>query len=258
MKDSDIKKDLVFAYHLFAKFGWDDLTYTHLSARAADQLSFYILPFGLLFQEVTVSNLIKVDFNGNVVEGVDMIYNPTGYVIHGSIYSRRSDINAIFHSHTHANVAVSATKKGLQPISQWALHFYDQIGYHPYDSLALNLKTQGDNIAEDIGKNMVLVMENHGAVVCGQTVPEAFYFHHHFENACKVQCMINNNQKDMIIPDTAVCKRSNKDLLSFEKARGSRDWSALKRLYGNEAQHKLSDNERSSKASNHHCDTELV
>src|SRR5690606_23145697 len=128
----------------------DDLTYTHLSARPAGADYFFIYPFGLLFEETTASSLLKVDLNGKVLEGEEYQYNQTGYVIHGSIYRHRSDINAIFHLHTHAGVAVSAMKDGLLPATQWALHFYNGIAYHDYDSLALANESHEDRLVRDL------------------------------------------------------------------------------------------------------------
>src|SRR3989338_5114069 len=130
MRNREIREKLAAAYRIFALKLMDDLTYTHLSARSDSGDSFFIQPFGLQFSEVKASDLLEVSFDGKVISGSEVQYNSTGYIIHGSIYKARSDINSIFHLHTHAGVAVSAMKVGLLPISQFALHFYGKISYH--------------------------------------------------------------------------------------------------------------------------------
>lgn len=144
------KIDLAHAYRILAHLGLDDHTYTHLSIRAADPSLFHIYSFGERFEEVTAESLLTVSQTGEVIEGKEQCRNQTGHVIHGSLYQARSDIQAIFHLHTPAIVAVSALKEGLLPLNQWALHFYGRIAYHDYDSLALDKTTGGYNLARDL------------------------------------------------------------------------------------------------------------
>ncbi len=131
-KDDQIKQDLASAYKILAFLGLDDHTYTHLSSRSSDGQSYYIYPFGLRFEEVTADNLMRIRLDGTVHEGLEYQYNKTGYIIHGAIYSKRRDINSIFHIHCPYTIAVSSCKAGLLPISQFALHFYEKISYHDY------------------------------------------------------------------------------------------------------------------------------
>lgn len=226
-----LRHELAFAYRMFEKNHWDDLTYTHLSVRAHEGNAYFILPFGLLFDEVTPENLLKVDFSGRVLEGQEQIYNPTGYITHASIYRQRQDINAVFHSHTTCNVAVSSMKQGLLPLSQWALHFYERIGYHNYDSLVMDPKRNGEQLVDDLGQNDILMMRNHGVVVCGRDIAEAYYHQHHLEQACQVQCCLLSTKAEYVMPDQEVCQRSNQALLGFETRNGHRDWQALKRRH---------------------------
>lgn len=226
MDNKEIRQKLAAAYRIFAEKGMDDLTYTHLSARSAEGGSFFIQPFGLQFSEVRASDLLEVSFDGSVISGNEIQYNKTGYVIHGSIYSAREDINGIFHLHTHAGVAVSSMKGGLLPISQFALHFYNRISYHKYDSLALNTE-QGNTLINDLGKNYVAFLENHGTLVSGRTLEEAMFYSHHLEQACKVQVMLSGALDKLIIPDAKTCEKAKSDLLGFEKNLGARDWAAL-------------------------------
>ena len=230
MNDSMIRTNLAAAFQLIAYFKYDDLTFTHLSARSSDGKSFFIQPFGQLFSEVTASSLLKVDFDSNILEGKEENYNITGYIIHGSIYQQRPDLNCIFHLHTEAGVAVSVLPEGLLPISQWALHFYDRVSYHEYNSLALTKDTHQQGLAADLGNNKVMFLRNHGTIVSGHTIHEAFIYQHHLERACKTQLLAMATGQELLIPDITTCQKSVKDLLAFEPDIGYRDWKALLRL----------------------------
>lgn len=223
---NDTKRDLAHAYQILAHLKMDDHTYTHLSARAEDKGQYYIYPFGLRFEEVIENNLLKVFLDGKIIEGEEYQYNRTGYIIHGNIYQNRPDVQAIFHLHTPASVAVSAMKDGLLPISQWALHFYDQMSYHNYNSLALDHSIHGADLVKDLGKNNTMLMRNHGMVTCGETIMEALFRAYHLEMACKTQCLILQTSQEIIYPPEEICKQAVKDLLSFEESLGMRDWHA--------------------------------
>jgi ribulose-5-phosphate 4-epimerase/fuculose-1-phosphate aldolase len=228
--DSKIKADLANAYKIIAKLGMDDHTYTHLSARPKGANYYYIYPFGLRFDEVTPSCLLKVSLTGNILEGKEKQYNKTGYVIHGSIYRNRPELNSIFHLHTVATVAVSAMKSGLLPISQWALHFYENVTYHDYNALALDDTRQGDPLARDLADKKVMFLRNHGFISCGATIQEALFYCYHLELACKTQIAALSCNAELIIPSHDICKQTCKDVLSFEKNLGERDWEAWVRL----------------------------
>jgi ribulose-5-phosphate 4-epimerase/fuculose-1-phosphate aldolase len=223
-----IRRELAAAYQMLALLSMDDLTYTHLSARAPDDNSFYIYPFGLLFEEVTASCLLRVSLDGEVLEGSEFQYNCTGYIIHGHIYQARSDIQAIFHFHTPAGVAVSAHPQGLLPLSQWALHFYNRIAYHAYDSLAL-VGTQGQQLIADLAAYKALLMRHHGTLTCGSTLQEAFFYAYHLEQACKTQCLMLGQNANIPLLPPAICEKTVGDLLGFEKDLGRRDWQAMLR-----------------------------
>lgn len=236
MNNDDIKRELAQAYQILSHLGLDDHTYTHLSARAAEGDAFYIYPFGLRYDEVTPENLMKVLFDGTVVEGQESQYNQTGYVIHGSLYQVRPDIKAMIHTHTPATVAVSAMEAGLMPISQWALHFYNRVGYHDYDSLALN-ESHGARLERDLGGQYTLLLRNHGALTCGRTMQEAMFYTYHLEKACVAQCMTLATQQKLLIPSPEVCEKSVQDLLTFEADLGRRDWNAWVRLLKQKSDH---------------------
>jgi ribulose-5-phosphate 4-epimerase/fuculose-1-phosphate aldolase len=225
----ELKNNLVKAYKILAYLKLDDHTYTHLSIRSKDQDSYYIYPFGLRFDEVEESLLLKVNFNGQIIEGAEKDYNPTGYLTHSSIYKNRLDIQAIFHLHTPAIAAVSALEEGLMPISQWALHFYGQLAYHSYNSLILE-GVQGFRLVKDLGSSFVMLMQHHGALICGRTIQEAMFYTYHLEQACKTQCLTLSMQRPFSVPSKETCEQAVHDLLGFEKDLGMRDWKAWVRL----------------------------
>ena len=224
--DNKIKEDLAYAYRILANLGMDDHTYTHLSARPKDASYYYIYPFGYRFDEVTSSCLLKVSLNGEILEGKERQYNKTGYVIHGSIYRNRAELNAIFHLHTIASLAVSAMKSGLLPISQWALHFYERVSYHDYNALALDDSKHGDPMIKDLADNKVMFFRNHGFAACGANIQEALFYCYHLELACKTQVAALSCNSELIIPSHEICHQACKDMLSFEKNLGERDWEA--------------------------------
>ncbi len=226
---SHLKDNLSKAYQILAILSLDDHTYTHLSARPSNADFYYIYPFGLRFEEVTPNNLLQVSLDGKVLDGIEAQYNKTGYIIHGSIYKARKDISAIFHIHTPSIVAVSAMDSGLMPISQWALHFYDKIIYHDYDSLILD-DNQGLSIITNFTKDYIIFLRNHGVIACGRTIHEAMFYIYHLEQACKTQCLALSSGQPLIMPSTDICKKTVNDLLSFEQDLGKRDWEAWLRL----------------------------
>lgn len=225
-EDSNIRKNLAYAYRIIAMLGLDDHTYTHLSARPQGAEYYYIYPFGMLFEEVEADSLLKVSLEGEILEGSEYQYNKTGYVIHGSIYQKRTGINAIFHLHTSESIAVSAHPKGLMPISQWALHFYNRIAYHDYNSLALDNSIHGNQLLEDLSDKYIMLMRNHGLLTSGNTIHEAMFYLHHLQLACKTQLQSLSMNAELIMPSKEVCNQAVKDLLSFEQDLGARDWHA--------------------------------
>jgi ribulose-5-phosphate 4-epimerase/fuculose-1-phosphate aldolase len=237
-KTKEIKLHLSYAYQILAYLNLDDHTYTHISSRSEEGNSFYIYPFGLKFNEVTPNNLLKVSLDGKLIEGIESQYNTTGYIIHGSIYKDRNDIKSIFHLHTPEIVAVSSCKKGLIPLSQWALHFYNRISYHDYNSLSLDVR-QGLKMIEDLRNNYTMLLKNHGSITCGKTIHEAMFYSYHLQKACETQCLTLAMNQELDIPSKEICERSVVDLLLFEKDLGIRDWHAWIRLIKNNLIHTI-------------------
>lgn len=180
--------DLAAAYRLVALFGWDDLVFTHLSARVpGPEHHFLINPYGLLFHEITASSLVKVDQEGNVVQagGLPRV-NPAGFTIHSAIHMGREDAGAVMHLHASDSVAVSAHRDGLLPLSQTAMLCLDHVAYHDYEGVALNLEER-ERLIRDIGDKSMLILRNHGVLTAGHDVPETFTYLYFLMKACEIQ-----------------------------------------------------------------------
>jgi ribulose-5-phosphate 4-epimerase/fuculose-1-phosphate aldolase len=181
-----IRVDLAACYRLFVRFGWTDLIFTHLSARVPGAEDLYLInPYGLLFEEITASSLLKVDFDGNVVSG-DHPFNDAGHAIHTAVLKSRPDVNVALHSHTRAGMTVSTMKCGLLPLTQQASEVMDNVAYHEYD-IAVGAEEECERLGRDLGEKHAMIMHNHGLLTCGRDVAEAFYLMYTLENACKVQ-----------------------------------------------------------------------
>lgn len=179
--------DLAAAYRLVALYGWDDMIFTHISARVpGPEHHFLINPYGLLFDEITASSLLKIDFDGNSVMESDYIPNAAGFTIHSAIHQAREDAQCVMHLHTVDGTAVSAMEGGLQPLNQTAMLVCDDIAHHEYEGVALNLDERPRLVA-DLGEKNLLLLWNHGTLAIGKSVPQAFLRMYFFERACSMQ-----------------------------------------------------------------------
>ncbi len=195
-----VRRDLAACYRLFVRFGWTDLIFTHLSARVPGSPNHYLInPYGLLFEEITASNLIKVAFDGTVVSG-DHPVNEAGHHIHSAILQARADIQVALHSHTRAGIAVSCQPDGLMLLSQQAMEVQQFICYHDYTFSVDDPLTECRALARDIGDKWLMVMRNHGLLAAGRSVAEAFYLLYTLENACKVQADVLASTPDPVLP----------------------------------------------------------
>ena len=194
-----LRVQLAACYRAFVHYGWTDSIFTHLSARVPGHPNQYLInPYGLLFHEICAGNLIKVDFDGNVIEG-DYPYNDAGHAIHTAVLKARPDINVSLHSHTRAGMAVSCMECGLLPLTQQANEVRDIICYHEYD-LATNNSEECGKLGEDLADKWIMIMRNHGLLSVGRTVAEAFYFLYTVENACKVQLDVLAAGREIVTP----------------------------------------------------------
>lgn len=184
----EVRVKLAAAYRLAALLRWTDHIYTHLSVRVpGPEEHFLINPFGLLFDEITASNLVKVDVDGTLIEDpLGLGINQAGYVIHSAIHRARPDLKAVMHTHTRDGIAVSAQRDGLLPISQHALAYYSRVVYHEYEGVALDLEEQ-QRLVANLGDSNILILRNHGLLTGGISVEHAFRELHGLERACNIQ-----------------------------------------------------------------------
>jgi ribulose-5-phosphate 4-epimerase/fuculose-1-phosphate aldolase len=179
--------DLAAAYRLVADFGWDDLVFTHISARVPDSdHHFLINPYGFLFEEITASSLVKIDIHGNKVMDSPYMINPAGFTIHSAVHAARPDVHCVMHTHSLNGVAVSAQQQGLQPLSQQSLFVLASLGYHAYEGVALN-EAEKPRLVADLGEKNFLMLRNHGLLTVGASAADAFLAMYIFEAACTIQ-----------------------------------------------------------------------
>jgi ribulose-5-phosphate 4-epimerase/fuculose-1-phosphate aldolase len=225
--------ELAACYRLMAHAGVFDLTYNHLSARLPDRPEHYLIKGERqLFQQVSASSLVKYDFAGNKLIDSPHAVSRGGLVIHGGVLEARPDIAAVFHTHTAANIGVSTHKCGLLPISQHALRFYGAIGYHEFTGFEFDLEGR-QRLNRDLEGKYVMLMRNHGALVCGRTIPEAYVLHHMLELACQAQvaALAAGGVDRIVIPSSEVAAHAARQANGHGPiTRDSRDWAALLEL----------------------------
>ena len=225
--------ELAACYRLMAAAGVFDLTYNHLSARLPDRPDHYLIKGERqLFQQVTASSLVKYDFAGNKLIDSPYAVSRGGLVIHGGVLEARPDIAAVFHTHTAANIAVSCHKCGLLPISQHALHFHGAIAYHEFAGFEFDLEGRV-RLNRDLEGKYVMLMRNHGALVCGRSIPEAYVQHHFLELACQAQigALAAGGVDQIVIPSAEVAAHAARQAHAHGPiTRDSRDWAALLEL----------------------------
>src|SRR6188474_1639130 len=179
--------DLAACYRLVALFGWDDLVFTHISAREpGSEHNFLINPYGHLFEEITASSLVKIDLEGRKVMDSPCDINPAGFTIHSAIHQARRDAGCVLHVHSLNGVAVSAQKAGLLPLSQQSIFVLASLAYHDYEGVALN-EAERPRLVRDLGDKNFLMLRNHGLLTVADNVPDAFLFMYLFQAACRIQ-----------------------------------------------------------------------
>lgn len=230
----EMRVDLAAAFRLVDLYGWSDLLATHLSARVpGPQDHFLINPFGLMFDEITASSLVKVDQDGNILSDTEYDVNPAGFVIHGAIHMARPEVACVIHTHTRAGVGVASQKDGLLPITQHALAVIAHTGYHDYLGIATDL-AERESLVADLGDNNVLILRNHGLLTVGRTVGEAFMWMYRAERACYMQLSFQHAGAALCpIPDevqrtTIERNRFNNSEKGYRPI-GRVEWPALRR-----------------------------
>jgi ribulose-5-phosphate 4-epimerase/fuculose-1-phosphate aldolase len=197
--------DCAALYRLVALHGWDDMIFTHISMRApGPDHHFLINPYGMFFEEMTASSLVKVDLDGNIVSPTPYYINPAGFTIHSAIHGAREDALCVIHLHTDAGVGVSAQKEGLLPLTQNALLVTPQLAYHGYEGVALNLDER-ERLVADIGDKKLMLLRNHGTLSVGMTAADAFVGIFFLERACaeQVAALSGGRENVLIAPEAA-------------------------------------------------------
>jgi ribulose-5-phosphate 4-epimerase/fuculose-1-phosphate aldolase len=217
--------DLAAAYQLAHIYKWTDLIYTHFSARVPGTHDFLINPYGMMFDEITASNLVKIDLEGKIKDDpLGIGVNEAGFIIHSCMHAARPEINCVIHTHTRATVAVSAMKCGLLPISQHAMMMHQQVTYHDYEGVAL-YEAEKDRMAK------AMILRNHGVLALGETVREAFEMMYYLDCACQIQvdaCAGGMHNVQLMSQEAA--DSATKSLQRVGRPAAHKDWPALLRM----------------------------
>jgi ribulose-5-phosphate 4-epimerase/fuculose-1-phosphate aldolase len=231
----DARLTLAACYRMVAKLGMDDLIYNHISARVPgrdDQ--FLINPYGLMFDEITASNLVKINVDGDKLDDTPHSINVAAFVIHAAIHRSRHDAACVLHTHSDASVAVSGQEKGLLPLSQFAMRFYDRQAFHDYEGVAIDLDEQA-RLVRDLGPHKVMLMRNHGILTVGRTSGEAFMLLYYFERAARIQLQMQAAAAagaKLVMPPHEVCEKAARQFWELQGdilIPGEREWPALMR-----------------------------
>jgi len=227
-----MRVDLAACYRLVAHYGWDDLLFTHNSARVpGSDHHFLINPLGLKFEEITASSLIKIDCDGNKIMESPFGYIKAGFTIHSAIHMNREDAVCVMHTHTMEGMAVSAQKNGLLMLNQKSLCFYNRVAYHDYEGIADDLDER-DRLARDLGDLKAMILWNHGLMTVGDSVGNAFILHKRLNDACQLQLMAQAGGGELrIVDDETAEKTAQQFEQSYSSGKSATmQWDALKRM----------------------------
>jgi len=227
-----VRVDLAACYRLVARYGWEDLVFTHITARvpgAEDQ--FLINPYGMFFDEITASSLVKIDTQGNKIEDSPFPVNPAGFVIHSAIHAARHDARCVLHTHTLNGVAVSTQRAGLLPISQHSVAVLASLGYHDFEGPALR-DDEKPRLVADLGDKTSLILRNHGLLTVGETIADAFVAMYYLETSCAIQVRAQAGGGELIPVPKEIIETAYAQVTAATSARGSRGglvWPGLLR-----------------------------
>jgi len=214
-----VRVDLAAAYRLVSLFGWEDLVFTHISMRVpGTEDQFLINPYGVFFDEITASSLVKIDLEGNKVDDSPFPVNAAGFIIHSAIHGARHDARCVLHTHTLNGVAVAAQRDGLLPLSQHSLFVITSVGYHDFEGPALNADEKPRLVA-DLGNNTSLILRNHGLITVGESVAEAFVRMYYLETACAIQVRAQAGGGELIHIDKTVIDKGYSAAMQEQRRR---------------------------------------
>lgn len=223
------RQNLAAAYRMVDLFGWSDLSSTHISASMEEEGHFLINSRDQFFDEITASSLIEVGVSGELLrhnsELNDGIVNQAGFVIHSAIHKARPDVKCVIHTHTQAGMAVSAMKCGLLPLSQHALRFYQSIGIHEYEGVALDV-AERERLVVDLGDAEAMILRNHGLLTVGHSIAEAFSAMYYLEKACRAQIDAMQSYTELCFPNDEVCQHTYQQYQQFP-GYIQHDWNGL-------------------------------
>lgn len=213
--------DLAAAYRLVALFGWDDLVFTHITARVpGTEDQFLINPYGLLFEEITASSLVRIDLSGRKLDDTPFEINPAGFTIHSAIHAARHDAHCVLHTHTLNGIAVSAQKHGVLPLSQQSIFVLASLGYHDYEGVALR-DDEKPRLVHDLGDNTYLMLRNHGLLTVGATVADAFLAMYLFETVCTIQVRAQAGGGELVTVDPEIIRTSAQQARQVTRGQGA-------------------------------------
>lgn len=225
-----VRVDLAACYRLVAHHGMTDGVLTHISARVPGKEDHFLInPYGQLFDEITASSLVKIDLDGNMLEESDYEVNQAGFVIHSAIHSARPDVVCVLHTHTVAGMAVSSQADGLLPLTQSSMRFYNRLAYHDFEGIALDLDERSRLIA-DLGDKYAMMLRNHGLLVAGRTVAEAWALIHSLEKSCQSQLAALAGGVKLNPVPPAVCEHTAQQMWRSNEPGGKLAWPAYMRM----------------------------
>lgn len=230
-----LREDLAACYRLVQRNGWDDGIFTHNSVRVpGDKEHFLLNPYGFMFHEINASSLVKVDLEGNIVDGgalgLDADIIDAGFTIHSAVHMSREDARCVMHTHTIAGMAVSAQADGLLPLAQTSMRFYKRLSYHDFEGIATDLGER-ERLVADLGENRAMILRNHGLLTVGRSIAEAFGLMRGLQRACEVQIAAQAGG-NVTTPPEAVCEKTAQQFDRMGNSQRSTDsaWAAYRRL----------------------------
>lgn len=225
------RQQLAACYRIFARQGWDEMIYNHITLRVpGEDHAFLINPFGLHYREVRASNLVKIDIDGNVLGDGRYPVNKAGFTQHSVFHRHLPDAHCIIHTHTTAGMAVSATQEGLLPTNFYAAAFYGQIAYHGFEGVTIRSE-EGARLIESLGNKRIMLLRNHGTLVMGETLPSAFFRHWALQRACEIQVATGAAGTPALIPDEVIAVHQ-RDMggVQLPGGEGAADFAAMVRM----------------------------
>ena len=206
--ERDLRTQLAACYRIFDYMGWSEMIFNHITVKIpGDEHHFLINPYGLHYSEVTASNLVKVDIDGNIVEETDYAVNPAGMLIHTAIHAARPEVHCIAHTHTSAGMAVACSEKGLRNDNFYSALLHNRIAYHDFEGITV-MDDEKPRLVANLGDKTLLILRNHGLLACGRTIPEAFMNLWSLERSCEVQVTCDSTNQPMIPVRNEVLEKS--------------------------------------------------